>query len=261
MLNPMNEAAFIEVAVIMLRIAHVTYNRPVTTYSEEDILRRASLLLQNGHVSLNERESVRTIKPTFHEECSALLVRVLSIRALYTAAKTGHIDQLQELIISVMEYDVDIACDVLDHIAVVWNVKISQAEDLAKLVDICIAAYSTTPSSNIRNVALRNLADILEHSFQFDWLEWTEITSNKFRGFGLSLLMRGSPDLSNAEIRITGSLLALDFLNHIQQGSLEGIAEQIQAWGSMLSDNGRSENVSMISSIAQRASLNYLEGL
>jgi hypothetical protein len=246
----MNEAAYVEVTLIMLRIAHLTCSRPMTTYSEEDIFRKGSLMLQTGHLSLEERESARIIKPTFHEECSTLHVRAVSIHALHTAAATQQLGQLQELIISVIQYDIDIACDVLDHIAVVWNVKNCQAEDLAKLVDIHIGAYSATSSNSIRTAALRNLADILERLFQLGWLEQTDVTSNKFHDFGLSFFMRGSPDLLNAEIRISGSLLALDMLYHIQQGSLEDIAEQIQVWGSMLSDNGRSENVSIISSFS-----------
>jgi len=211
------------------------------------------MLLKAGHVSSEERESARTIKPTFPNEYSALLVRAVSIRALYIAETARQMDQLQELIISVIQYDEGIACDVLDHMSVRWNVTSSQAEDLARLVDIYIGAYSKTLSNDIRTIALRNLADILEHLFQFSWLQRTEITSNKFRDFGLSFLMRGSPDLSNAEIRISGSLLALDFLHHIQHGSLEDIAEQTQAWGSMLSDNGGSRNVSIVSALAQKS--------
>jgi hypothetical protein len=250
-LNPITEAAYVEVTVIMLRIAHLTCSRPITTYSQEDIFRRAIKILQTGHISSEERESARTIEPTFPGKCPALLVRAVAIRALYIAAKMSQMDRLRQLIISAIQYDIDIACDVLDHMSVVWNAKTSQAENLVGLVDIYMGAYSITLSNNIRAIALRNLADILEHLFQFSWLKRTEITSNKFCDFGSSFLTRGSPDLSNAEIRISGSLLALDLHHHIQQGSLEGIAEQIQAWGSMLSDNGRSENVSVISSLAQ----------
>jgi hypothetical protein len=248
-LNPTIEAAYVGVAVIMLRIAHLTFSRPLTTHSEEDIFNRASALLQAERVSSEESESAAIIKPTFPERSSALLVRATSIRALYTAAITWQNGRLEELIISAIKYDVDIACDVLGQMSVVWNVKDSQAEDLGKLVDIYIGAYSATSSNNIRTIALRNVADILEHIFQFGWLKRTDITSNKFCGFGLSFLMRGSPDLSNAEIRITGSLLALEFLHHTQQGRLEGIAEQIQAWGHMLSENGKSENVRILSSL------------
>jgi hypothetical protein len=245
-LNPMNEAAYVEVTVIMLKIALLTCGQPIKPHLEEDIFRRTNMLLQTGHVSLGER-SRGTIKPTFHEECCALLVRAVSIRALYTTTATRQMDQLQELIMSVIQYDVDIACGVLDHMSVIWNSKTSQAEDLAKLVDIYLGAYSATSSNNIRTSALRNLADVFEYLFLFGWLKRTEITSNKFRVFGFPFLMKGCPDLSNAEIRITGSLLAIDFFHHEEQGSLEEIAERIQAWGSMLSDNGRSENVSMIS--------------
>jgi len=243
----MNEAAYVEVTVIMLKIALLTCGQPIKPHSEEDIFRRTSMLLQTGHVSLRERESIGTIKPTFHKECCALLVRAVSIRALYTTMTTRQIGQLQELIMSVIQYDVDIACDVLDHMQVVWNSRTIQAEDLAKLVDIYLGAYSATSSNNIRTSALRNLADVLECLFQLGWLKQTEVKSNKFRVFGFSFLMKGCPDLSNAEIRITGSLLAIDFFHHAERGSLEEIAERIQAWGSMLSDNGRSENVSMIS--------------
>lgn len=250
----MSEATYIEVTVIMLRIVHLTYSRPMTTSLEEDISKRACLLLRIGHVSPEERELPRTIKPIFHEECSALLVRAVCIRALYTAAKTQQMEQLQEFIISAIQYDVDIACDALDHMSVVWNVKDSQVEDLTKLVDIYIGAYSATSSNNIRTVALRNLADILEHLFQFSGWKRTNITSNKLRNFGLSFLPRGSPDLSNAEIRISGSFVALEFLHHIPQGFVDDIAEQIQAWGHMLSDNGKSENVSIISSLVQMSS-------
>jgi hypothetical protein len=240
----MNQAAYVEVTVIMLKIAHLTGGRLLAKLLDVAIFKTDGVLVQDAHVSSGETESVRLNKPTLTENCSSLLVRAVTIREVYTAATTGQIDQLQELIISAIQYDVDIACDTLDHMSIVWDVMDSGVEDLAKLVDIYIGAYSATSSNSIRTIALRNLADILECLFQSSWLKRTSITSNKFHNFGLSLLRRGSPDLSNAEIRMTGSLLALDFLHYTAQDSFSEIAERLKDWGDMLTDSGKSENVS-----------------
>lgn len=246
-LNTINEAAYVEVGVIVLKIAHFAGSRAVTTYLKERIFERAGALFQTEHVPSEEIKSARTKQHAFTENSSVLLVRAVAIRALYTAATTGQIGPFQELITAAIQYDVDIACDILDHMSVVWDVKNSEAEDLAKLADIYIGAYSATLSNSIRTIALRKLADILEHLFQSGWLKRTDIMSKKFHDFGLSSLRRGSPDLSNIEIRMTGSLMALDFLHHIAQNNFGEIAERIQDWGDMLSDSGKSENVSILS--------------
>jgi hypothetical protein len=248
-LNPINEATYVEVTIIMLKIAYLTGSSPITTYTEY-IIKSNSVLLQSGNVSSEDRKSARSMQPTF-PECSALFKRAMATRELYIAATTGHIDQLQELITSAIIYDLDIACDALEHIPIVWNVRESKVEDLIKLIDIYVRAHSATSSDSIRTIVLRNLADILEYLSQSGWLNRTNITSTKFRDFELSLLRRGSPELTNAEIRISGSLLSLDFLRHTPQDSFNEIAERIQAWADMLSENSKSENVSIRLSLAQ----------
>ncbi len=256
----MNEAAYVEVSVIMLKIAHLTGISPIATRLEY-IIKRDTLLSQARNISPEDRESERSIPPTLTKNCCALLKRAKAIRALYIAAITGHMDQLHELVTSAIRYDIDVACDALEHMSVVWDVGESDEQDLAKLLDIYIGAHSATSSSSIRTIALRNLADILEHFFQSDWLQRTNIKSSKFPNFELSLLSKGNPDLTNAEIRITGSLLALDFLHYTQQDSFVEIGVQIQAWSDILSGNSKSENVSICCLSPKSAVLNPLTGL
>jgi hypothetical protein len=247
MLNAINKAAFVEVGVIMLKIMHLTGSRAIGTYREGNILERFNAIFRAENVLFEEQELAITTQPALTERSSVLLIRAANIRALYT----GNMNELQKLIMSAIQCDVDIACYTLDHIPIVWDLKKSMAEDLLRLVDIYIGAYIATLSNSIRNIALRNLADILEHLFQSGLLHRTDIAFRKFQDFGLFPLARGSPDLSNAEIRVTGSLLALDFFSNITQGSIDKVVERIQDWGNLLIDSGKSENVRIWSLNAQ----------
>jgi hypothetical protein len=250
MQNPINEAAYVEIRVIMLKIAHRTKRKLKTAFSEE-ALQRAIILLQTGQTSLGGKDPRAATQPLFSEESSILLVRAVAIHALYSTATMFQMDQLYKLIESAISYDIDIACDILDHISIIWNVKDNQAGDLAKALEIYISAYSATESNRIRTVALRNIADTLEQLFQSGSPWRAYVSCQNFRHFGLSLCMKGTPDLSNAEIRITGSLLALDFLYHNQQNSVNEVAGRIQEWGIMLSDHGSCGNVSICSAVSQ----------
>lgn len=251
MLNSINEAAYIEVGVILQKIAHFAGSTAATIRSEELLFERVGALLQDEHFPLGEKKLARNEQPIFPGKTSILLFRAVAIRGLYAATKTGQVGQLQRLITSTVRYDVDVACDLLEHMSVVWNIGNSKAEDIASLVDMYIGVYSATSSNIIRTIALRNLADILEYLLQSGSLKRAEIMSTRFHDFGLFLLGKGCPDLSNAEIRMTGSLLALDFIRHAAQDYHSELAQHIQAWGDMLSDKGKSENVRILSLHAQ----------
>ena len=240
----MNEAAYVNVILVTMKIARLPGSKPIITHSD-DALERFSALLQAGHFSSRNGESIGIIQSNFTENSSTLLVRAVAIRAVNTAATTGQIDRLQEFITSLIRYDIDIVCDALEQVLVVWNIRESKAEHLEKLVYLYCEVYSATSSNTVQRVALRNLADTLEHLLESDWLERPNLSSDKLYDFGLSLQRRGSPDLSNAEVRLTGSLLALDFHHHKSLESFKHISERIKAWGNMIRDNGDSDNVSI----------------
>src|SRR5450432_1419841 len=84
-LNAMNQAAYVEVTVIMLKISHLTGGSLLAELSDVAIFKTDGVLVQDAHVSSGETESLRLNKPTLTENCSSLLVRAVTIREVYTA--------------------------------------------------------------------------------------------------------------------------------------------------------------------------------
>lgn len=253
--NHMVEAAYEEVAVTLLRIVHFANSRAMEPTKRiqpnlrlellaGDIFVRTGQLLQLKDVSVRDGASAGNLDPTFSKAGFTLLVKAVTIRALYTAAINGQMDQVQELVISTIQYDIDIACNTLDHMPIVWNVQETPTKFLANLARIYFSVYSATTSSHVRSNALKNLADVLERLSQLSELTLINIPADKSHDIHLSLITKGSPDLSNTEIRATGSLLAIKFIQQKRRGGLTEVAKQIVEWGYMLKDNSQSDVVS-----------------
>jgi len=104
-----------------------------------------------------------------------------------------------------------------------------------------IAAIEETKSIEVRCLALLNLAESLDETFRLDFSSKDLLI--KLQDLAPILQQtRGSPQLSNAEIRISGWMLLVHFVErHVAYS--ESIKLQIVEWGRMLSAAGDAYNV------------------
>jgi hypothetical protein len=104
-----------------------------------------------------------------------------------------------------------------------------------------IAAIEETKSTEVRCLALTNLAESLDQTFKMEFSSKELLMKVQYLAPILQQ-SKGSPRLSNAEIRISGWVLLAHFVDgHIAFS--ESIRLQMQAWGRMLATAGDSYNV------------------
>lgn len=251
------EAAYEELAATLLKIVRLTLTRPHETPQkprfpagtmalfDEDVFDRASRILRDGSMSMQRDETKDIGDMITAKTNSALLIKAIIIRAIYTAAIDGQIDRLKDLVKVAIKHDTDMACEILDQMFLVWG-KNDSSDVLVALLDIYRMVLLTSWVSNTRSSALRNLAVIFDIFLERVAFE-RAVSVHELHLLEISSLSSGSPDLSNAEIKVTGSLLLLHLLSQGQTENFTKISEktkeQIEAWGCMLSAVGKAENV------------------
>lgn len=173
---------------------------------------------------------------------SALLRNSVSRRAIYVAALTGQAEIL-EMVTNVGKRDTDTLLAALEFMPHAWRTA-TTVQALKGHCEVYITAVASSESSDVRSVALTNLADVVDRIFSFEkpilWL------TDKLSGLGSLLHSHsGNPQLSNAEIRISGSILLYEYLQ--EQDEPEPLKQRLEAWGVMISAAGNASNVRNLS--------------
>lgn len=201
-------------------------------------------------------------------ECSvntALACNAVVRRSVFTAALRGDTLGLQNVISFAAALDTDVALAAIDVVSDAWGNHTS-ADTLFGLVKAYMGAVEMTQSPEVRAFAITNLAEVVDKLFgridsvsakrsqnggpakipQHPSLDLNEMVRNEIKGLG-DFLQEGTktPSLSNAEIRISGSLLVCEYVSqkHFNR-ALDTYKLRMEAWGKLLIGAGNAINVS-----------------
>ncbi|KAL3417418.1 hypothetical protein PVAG01_11418 [Phlyctema vagabunda] len=177
---------------------------------------------------------------------SSALLRIAVARRIVSLAALANDTHVAEVSLRASTSDTDTMLILLDSIPTAFRGK-SSAHVLQGLCEIYASALQSSTSTEVRSVVLQDLAEILDDvSRTSDQVPaWTP---GELGNLGALLQgSRDSPQLSNASIRISGSILLLDFLklrkpsHHLEDPKTEewtALETRFEAWGEMLSAAG-----------------------
>lgn len=195
---------------------------------------------------------------------TALACKTVVRRAVFTAALRDDTLGLQNVISFAAALDTDVALEAIEVIPQAWGSHTS-ADTLFGLIKAYMGAIEMTQSPEVRSVAIVNLAEVVDQLFgrvdpsnaepgqnsggtkltQHPSLDLNEMVRGEIKGLG-ALLQDGSktPSLSNAEIRISGSLLVCEYVSqkHFNR-ALNTYKQRMESWGKLLSGAGNASNV------------------
>jgi hypothetical protein len=250
------EAAYEELNATILKVIYLNTNvrqqatlksksfNPGALLSAESAFEKADQIMQPKALDKKKYDETGIIERLAPPNSSALFARAVGLRALYAAALNNQTDQLLQVVFSAIQYyDIDVLQTLLNQIPLTWNVDEVSIEALTDLRNIYVQVLRRTWPSHIRSTALRGLADVVDRFLAFDEAKTADAFKELTKYISWFSSMSGSPDLSNVEIRATGTVLALEFTSRKPHG-FDGMYGRIQAWGSMLMASMQADNVS-----------------
>jgi hypothetical protein len=198
-------------------------------------------------------------------ECSvnsALACVAVVRRAVLTAALRDDYLGLQNVISFAAALDTDVALAAVEAVPDAWGFRTS-ADSLFGLIKSYRAIVEMTQSSEVRAIAIFNLAEVIDQLFgridsksvegckdykcyQNSNFDLNEMIRSEIQGLG-ALLQNGkkTPSLLNAEIRISGSLLVCDYVfEKSLNRPMDAYKSHMQTWGELLAKAGNASNVS-----------------
>ncbi|KAI2469215.1 putative death-receptor fusion protein-domain-containing protein [Annulohypoxylon bovei var. microspora] len=151
-------------------------------------------------------------------------------------SKTKGGDTLTQVLTASLRGDINVACSILENISTLGPSQSDKAQ--GNLVDAYIQVCSETTAPEPRTIALENLAELLDRIIRDTSRErLNHLPPNKtIKKLWIDLhgkLM--NPSLSDAIIRISGSLLAI-ILPQAEGEAWDGLGPWIRSWGAMMSD-------------------------
>lgn len=196
---------------------------------------------------------------------TALACNAVVRRSVFTAALQEDTLGLQNVISFAAALDTDLAIAATESIPDAWGYFIS-ADSLLGLIKAYMVAIKVTQSSEVRAVAIYNLAGVVDQIFRrvgptnvergqnsgpaglthYPSLDLYEMIRGELKSLE-ALLQDGArtPSLSNAEIRISGSLIVCEcFSQKHSNGALNSCRPRMEAWGEVLVGAGNPYNVS-----------------
>jgi hypothetical protein len=189
----------------------------------------------------------------------ALLRTAMVRRAIYTTAIRDDSAGLRGILKFVAETSTDITLAALECIPQAWNPTLFEGA-LSELSEAYLVVVENSLSPEVRAIATTNLADALDRGFCMNDEIHREAVY-KLRALGPHLSDGlGSPNLSNAEIRVSGWIL-LQWLLPTSTPTPAWLAERMQAWGSMLSSAGHANKVRKRDNLDSSGSVLTVEGL
>ena len=187
-------------------------------------------------------------------------------RSVFTSALRKDITGLRNVVCFAASLEIEIALAAIDVVPDAWR-SYASVDSLFGLVKTYMGAIEMTQSPEVRAAAIFSLAEIVDRLYghmdskivgqghgdgsakvpTLPSLEFNEMVRNEINGLG-ALLQDGiakTPSLSNAEIRISGSLLVCEYvsLKHFNR-TLSSYKSRMEAWAKLLVRAGRSHNVS-----------------
>ena len=264
-------AAYLEVVNIIARILlsarHSSHAASRSSYM--------TLLMDQffAHDSFEEFTAIMQTYPIFIaleigspcSENTALACNAVVRRSIFTAALREDTLGLQNVISFVTALHTDITIAALESVPDAWAY-VTSVDSLFGLIKAYMSAIKKTKSSEVRAVAVFNLAGVLDQIFgrvestnvergqnsdparltQHPSLNLLEMVRGEIKDLE-TLLQDGArtPSLSNAEIRITGSVLVCEYVfqKHSNR-ALNTCKPRMEAWGKLLVAAGNSNNVS-----------------
>jgi hypothetical protein len=198
---------------------------------------------------------------------AALAFNSVLRRAILTCAVRGDTLTLERVISHASMLGEDIALAAMEFAPDAWRSH-KTTDILFGLCKVYIHAIEASQSSDVRSATIFNLADVLdryfshfEHSSSKHSLESSTATRESnlhlneifYREIGNlgCLLARGKeiPSLSSAGIRISGSILACEYIRQKNLAMpIKRFGERIEAWGGLLLYAGNADCVSSITS-------------
>lgn len=201
-------------------------------------------------------------------ECAvntALAWNAVVRRSLFTTALRDDTLGLQNVASFAAALDTDIALAAMEAVSDAWGSHTS-ADILFELVKAYMRAIEITQSPEVRAAAITNLAEVVDKLFgridsiSAEWrhssgptnilqhpsLDLIEIVQSEITGIG-ALLQHGrtTPSLSNAEIRISGSILICEYVSQKHfHPAFDMYKSRMEAWGKLLIEAGNAINVS-----------------
>jgi hypothetical protein len=195
---------------------------------------------------------------------TALACNAVVRRAVLTAALREDTLGLQNVISFAAALDTNVALAAVEVIPDAWS-SYASADTLFGLVKTYMGAIEMTKSPDVRSAAIVNLAEIVDQLFgridsstaergqnggnakmtQYPSLDLNEMIRGEIKGLGALLQdATKTPSLSNAEIRISGSLLVCEYVSqkHFNR-ALNTYKPRMEAWGKLLAGAGNASNV------------------
>ncbi|KAI9731270.1 MAG: hypothetical protein M1818_007895 [Claussenomyces sp. TS43310] len=172
---------------------------------------------------------------------SALLRRSLALQTVYLANLSGDLGQLHAVCAKAARKDIDTACALLMQFEYLWGVNGVAAQNIPSMIRMYATILDATQSSDLRSLALQGAAYTLDR-LPDPWEDEHFAAVKQLQRHILPVHGIGGPELSNAEIRISGCILLYCFNIAIQQDSFGDFHEQVKCWGVMLGSAGKSEN-------------------
>jgi len=173
---------------------------------------------------------------------AALYCNSIIRQAIYKTALLQDVLELQEVVKNAVQLDIDIALLALDDIPRIWEA-FKSPQVLQGLVELYVNVIEGCSSAEVRSIALDNLAEMLDKQSRL-----TGISSGLINP-GLSQMWpavqdgKGSPQLSNSKIRISGSMMLYDISRSPQDSPRGG--RRLESWGELLSGAGNANHVSL----------------
>lgn len=196
-----------------------------------------------------ERLTKAYAKSAQNPKSSALLRKAIAQKAVYIASLTDNL-QILEMSLYVGCADVDTTLAMFDCISEVFD-SLTDSKSLQALADLYIKALPSSRSPEIRATALFHLASILDRMSLAGHKLSSGILSQLPRIGGLLQDCKASPQLSKAQLRISGCLLLHELCSSVNhEGSLrnlcqeEKLEQRLEIWGQRLAAAGHANNVS-----------------
>lgn len=172
---------------------------------------------------------------------SALLKQTLTLQVLYMTASTGVWTELIAVGDVSARGDPDTALCLLENLPLVWKTSKASLEEHLGIARLYVAVLGASPPTQLRALCLDGLASVLDYLSAHQQKEQPELMAI-IKHYASSMGPK-SPELINAEMRISGCVLRYDLHMHDMFDDYKS-CERVQAWGDILGSAIEAENVS-----------------
>lgn len=237
-------AAYIEVVTVVMKIAVKT----LSLHSDDPLAQAIrSLVPDQAEKILESPISCSETSSFDHDRYLSLFRRALGLQVVFKSATLMDVAKLRESIDgSMIERDPDTTYVLLEAIPGIWSALNDNLNVLEALAGFYVAVLLKSTSPQVQSISARNLAAVLDLLTGMGDLEYPTLdTIDQITlAFDTS---QGSPELSNARIRLSGSLLTRQIKRvggGVQNEEASRLGVQLLEWGQMLTDAGHANNVS-----------------